>query len=518
MKRTTIAIGFCLSIAFLILASLYRDFVLDDAFIIYRYSRHLAHGHGLVWNIGERPVEGCTSFLWVVINAAAFPLKMDPVALSKVLSVLFSLALIWIIAAAGGRGRPALVIVTAGAVALNPSFAFVGTMGMETALAVLLMTAMGWAAIRASREGGRRIFFLLHALAFLSLLTRPDAAPFAAGVYAGLAGVLAFTRKGSAIKGLVVAGIPFLALGAAYMAWRMSYFETVFPNSYYIKVNSDDPSVAGLTTTYLKTFAKYMLLPYLFAAALVLWENRKLEQILHVVPVLLGCLAFGGYLLFVTPIQGIMWRYIYPGFMPFVLVLAAHSRQSGTVRDFWGGWKGAVLAAAFAAWTLHQLPLVGYARDTRLDTDRILAGKALKGIPGSMLVSESGALPYFSEWRSMDMLGLTSTEVAREGLSIPVIKAFGPDLVMTVVSGGRYLVVRDKGEILTRYLAENDFVAVAAIHKAESNYHFYFVRRDYAHFDEAVRRLRSIEGVRYGRLKVMMEDERVPVLGEKPGR
>ncbi|MDH3227755.1 MAG: hypothetical protein OEM67_11810, partial [Thermoleophilia bacterium] len=30
----------------------------DDAYITLRYSRHLAQGMGLVWNVGETPVEG----------------------------------------------------------------------------------------------------------------------------------------------------------------------------------------------------------------------------------------------------------------------------------------------------------------------------------------------------------------------------------------------------------------------------------------------------------------------------
>jgi hypothetical protein len=37
----------------------------DDTYISMRYARHLANGHGLVWNIGEAPVEGFTNFLWV---------------------------------------------------------------------------------------------------------------------------------------------------------------------------------------------------------------------------------------------------------------------------------------------------------------------------------------------------------------------------------------------------------------------------------------------------------------------
>ena len=40
----------------------------DDAFISFRYAKHLAEGHGLRYNVGEDPpVEGYTNFLWVLV-------------------------------------------------------------------------------------------------------------------------------------------------------------------------------------------------------------------------------------------------------------------------------------------------------------------------------------------------------------------------------------------------------------------------------------------------------------------
>ena len=52
-------------------------FLSDDAFISFRYSRHLADGLGLVWNAGE-PVEGYTNFLWVLLMAASLSLGLEP--------------------------------------------------------------------------------------------------------------------------------------------------------------------------------------------------------------------------------------------------------------------------------------------------------------------------------------------------------------------------------------------------------------------------------------------------------
>ena len=46
------------------------NWVVDDAFISFRYARHLAEGHGLCFNVGENPrVEGYSNFLWILVLA-----------------------------------------------------------------------------------------------------------------------------------------------------------------------------------------------------------------------------------------------------------------------------------------------------------------------------------------------------------------------------------------------------------------------------------------------------------------
>ena len=41
----------------------------EDAAMLMRYADHLAHGYGMVWNIGEHPVDGATDFLFMVASA-----------------------------------------------------------------------------------------------------------------------------------------------------------------------------------------------------------------------------------------------------------------------------------------------------------------------------------------------------------------------------------------------------------------------------------------------------------------
>jgi hypothetical protein len=45
--------------------------VAEDSHITFRFARNLADGHGFVWNVGEPPIEGFTTFLWVLVCALA---------------------------------------------------------------------------------------------------------------------------------------------------------------------------------------------------------------------------------------------------------------------------------------------------------------------------------------------------------------------------------------------------------------------------------------------------------------
>jgi hypothetical protein len=59
----------------------------DDMMISMRYARNLAHGNGLVWNVGER-VEGYTNFLWTLFMAVVHVFPVPDATTSLVVRVL----------------------------------------------------------------------------------------------------------------------------------------------------------------------------------------------------------------------------------------------------------------------------------------------------------------------------------------------------------------------------------------------------------------------------------------------
>jgi hypothetical protein len=123
----------------------HRDFMVDDAYISFRYARNLVEGHGLVFNQGER-VEGYSNFLWVLLIAAGMKLGLaSPETLSKVLGVASGLLLI-LLAPASVRAvtnlRGCACLLGALALAAWPPLAYWSVGGLETTFFALLLTLL----------------------------------------------------------------------------------------------------------------------------------------------------------------------------------------------------------------------------------------------------------------------------------------------------------------------------------------------------------------------------------------
>lgn len=66
----------------------FAGYIKDDAFVSLRYARNLIHGHGLVFNPTDSPLEGYSNFLWVLLEAMGLALGFDGPLLARGLSML----------------------------------------------------------------------------------------------------------------------------------------------------------------------------------------------------------------------------------------------------------------------------------------------------------------------------------------------------------------------------------------------------------------------------------------------
>src|SRR4249920_3126077 len=111
---------------------------LDDAYITYRYARHLAEGYGLgAWNhVGEH-VEGYSSPLWTVLLAGAARLGVDVRIASKVFGTAAALTVMAVLFRRRDD-RPA--VLTGVFLALYLPFMLYAASGMEAVAFTSLVT------------------------------------------------------------------------------------------------------------------------------------------------------------------------------------------------------------------------------------------------------------------------------------------------------------------------------------------------------------------------------------------
>jgi hypothetical protein len=209
--------------AFVIHAFIGSGSLIDDAYISFRYARNLAHGHGLVFNDGQR-VEGYTNFAWVLLAAIAIRVGFSPALAMPLLGIAAGIGLMAVafrearsLAENEQMPRRMAGVPAAALVAASPSLAFYSSTGLETALYALCATVACAGIAR-----GRPAKFAIATTA--ALLTRPEAALLAAVGLArfALARDLRGTLRSAAI----------LAAGALpYLGWKLWYFGSVVPNT-----------------------------------------------------------------------------------------------------------------------------------------------------------------------------------------------------------------------------------------------------------------------------------------------
>lgn len=206
-------------------------FLCDDAFISFRYARHLAEHGTLAYNLAapRELVEGYTNFLWVLLLALGDRLAAAPEQLAPWLTqagLLAGLALACALLR-GLRGPSWMIGAPALLLALSPEFVVWGQGGLETSLAAaLVLGAM------AEVVGGRwRVAGLLTALAGL---TRPDALlPLGLFVVTWL--IVHGRRDWPGWRRLLQAGAIAAGPLLLHLLWRQQVYGAWVPNTWLIK-------------------------------------------------------------------------------------------------------------------------------------------------------------------------------------------------------------------------------------------------------------------------------------------
>lgn len=377
------------------------DLTIDDAYITFRYSQHLADGHGPVWNIGEDPVQGYTNLLWMLLLTVPAWLGWSLPVVAKILGVaalagttcqVFRAVVDW----SGGR-RWAGWAAGATLLGMVPSYVH-AVAGLETMLYAGLLLRFVWA-VCMDRSPAERV-----ALALLLGICRPEG--FAV---AGLGLLYAAWRDRGPVWPLAVSGLAVVGL----VGWQWWYYGYPLANTFYAKLGPDTVHLGlvvvvvasallwlavpgGPSRPWVAIAAPVAVAPYVVST---LSMDYAMRFTFHVVPLLLAVVF--------AAIARVEWR-----------------------------WRRPAALAVAVAWGVAGAVAVGPDLDeygARLRASHVTLGEALaEWSPngGTVAVGDAGAIPFHSGWDVIDTWGLNDEKIAHGVAPTVRVVAAQPDVVV----------------------------------------------------------------------------------------
>jgi arabinofuranosyltransferase len=353
-------------------------FSTDDAYIAFRYVYNLVSGIGLTWNPPPfSPVEGYSSYLWVVLLAAIWKLTgISPVDSANVVSLLFGLGTLTIVAwifrrtllpKSHQRARLLFLGLIFAGILTNRTFYTWLSSGLETSLFNFLFT--GWIALALFPSESRpvRWTLLFSTSATLLWLTRPEGGLAVAAT--GLILTVGLFRDRNQIKNLLGA-LP-MALVPIHQLWRLGRYGEWLPNTYVAKHVAPWPEAGAkfafcFAIEYAVWFWGLLMVGALIRLRLKRgpWLprlNLSNVNLLAVLTVLLIHLS-----VFTFDIGGGRFEYrIYSHLIPLLFLTAGWAATRITAKT----WLAAALLASFVilSWPVQW---IGWAEYRRIDTYR----------------------------------------------------------------------------------------------------------------------------------------------------
>ncbi|MEO8211035.1 MAG: glycosyltransferase family 39 protein, partial [bacterium] len=402
------------------------SFLSDDAFISYRYAENFIKGDGLVFNQGEK-VEGYTNFLWVMISSLLIKINIEPLAGARIISLIFSfltLFVTYLIAVQIFKVKGIISLLGVTLLALNPGFILWSYSGMETVFFTFLITSGNYFVLKFI-DGNKNRFLIYSSIFFsVSALTRPE------GVYFFILNFLFIFFISSPgnqkrkvpvfLKKSIIPILIFAFIYGSYFVWRYSYYGFLFPNTFYAKTGFDNQIARGLYYCfkfYRESLAMGLFL--IFPAYLVIKEYRncKIQYMIFII---------SGFLFYIILVGGdnlLVQRFFIP-IMPliFTLIMLGVDKffyDFSIVRSMRIIIPVLIISSAlFVDLDSRAFPMFGVKRTLSHYENLKKAGIWLKenAKPGQTVAVESaGIIPYYSELKSYDRLGLSDLYISHKG-------------------------------------------------------------------------------------------------------
>ncbi|HEV8114098.1 MAG TPA: hypothetical protein VGR31_15105 [Planctomycetota bacterium] len=426
-----------LAVGFVFLARavvfLYRAHPQDDAYILFGYVRRFVAGEGIVFHAGGPPAEGATDFLWFALLSVLHRAGLDIAVAAALANAAGGALLGGLIARAiarsltPGPARSMLLLLLAPAAFAGGAVAAAVGFG-----SLLYSAAVAWTFVAAiaALEGDERATLRLPFAGLLLGLIRPDGVVLGAGF--ALIGACAAARR-RLVGPFAARASAALAIGAAYFAWRWSYFGLPLPLPLYVKGHSaDELAGASAIAGWFSHPSGAWPLGAGLVAVLVLGGRaaRTATLALAATPLLAHLAA----LAFARQSQNIAFRFEAPeqAVLLVLLVLASAAAiemaRAPAVRTL----VVLVAVAAVVPGVLLGIRQLRYYEGTRTYVDVFgpRLGAILAPEDRVALGDQAGRIPYWSRARMFDLVGLNTRRTALAPPDAAYLAEIDPDLFL----------------------------------------------------------------------------------------
>lgn len=499
INKSLLAIG--LGLAVIIFMLIIRDvyaFGVDDSFIFYRYAENLANGHGFVFNPGEAPGEGFTSWVWLLLLAFFHYIGVELILAAKILGIMFHflaaffLVLLVVKALDAGDNSPSKVtaLILAGSFLLNYRLLAHSMSGMETSLYVfslILLVYLTTRALQAPPSTGRRWWLYISIAAAGIFLVRPEG--IAAGGISLLALALHRGKELLAVKTWFYVFIGLAAPLALFVTWKIIVFGYPLPHSFYHKLIVIDTEYGEALRQLLLFFKSCW---WLIAAAIPmsLYTIIKRKKYLFLYYLFLFIFMAALYLVF-YPAMNYLHRFYMP-YLPLLLVMMAPGiyflvEKTGYVKNSALRMVIAFLLFFILAQGMNfntgvsRFKVKNWSKLVDPGVSRARLGVLMDRLPPGVVVAntEMGVIPFYSGLTCIDMAGLTDPHTAHHGISMAYLEKRKTDVVlfhrdvrgMSAKDWTRY--TQPYGEVFLSKEFKNNFAFIGW----QSGYHLYADKR-----------------------------------------
>jgi len=391
----------------------------EDATMLFRYVDNVAAGHGVVWNVGEAPVDGATDlgFMFLLaavrtfgVGAQTAALIVNSLAFLAVAGGMFVFARLRQIPPVPAMLAPALFLLSPAAVLIHAGFGAV-FFGASIALVAIAM-------FRLTDEPTARNAILLACAGVAAGLIRPEGF-LVAGIFVVTS--LAIVGRPLLRMAMLAGGILVIG-GLGFVVARWAYFGFPLPNPYY-KKGGGTLHFDGLQSSirFAATVGAIPILLLVLIGVLTATHRRWIGYVLCTAALL-------GMWVLVSSEMNFGYRFQFPIVVVVLLmVIDLGSRELPNLARRVDSLPSSVRRSVPVLVALVALVLVAHYVATQQKLERTLdaASRPQRTIAKILAASdrrdlvvgttEAGYVCWQSGWRCIDLWGLNDERVAHEG-------------------------------------------------------------------------------------------------------